>query len=53
MGDGWDVVVVTAWHVVGTRSSGILSSTADVLRMRGVGGVCEIGMCLVRGGVSG
>ena len=38
----------------GTRSSGVLSSTGDVLEMsvvRGVGGVC--GMCLARGGVGG
>ena len=38
----------------GTRGSGVLSSTDDVLDMsvvRGVGGVC--GMCLARGGVGG
>ena len=34
----------------GARSSGVLSSTGDVL-VRGVGGVC--GMCLARGGVGG
>ena len=34
----------------GTRGSGVLSSTGDVL-VRGVGGVC--GMCLARGGVGG
>ena len=45
--------------VCGTHGSGIVSSTADVLRinvvrgMRGVGGVCEICMCLARGGVGG
>ena len=33
----------------GTRGSGVLSSTGDVL-VRGVGGVC---MCLARGGVGG
>ena len=33
--------------ISGTRGSGILSSTGDVL-VRGVGGVC--GMCLARGG---
>ena len=44
-------------HVGGTRSSGIVSSAADVLGMivvhgmRGVGGVCEICMCFVRGSV--
>ena len=38
-------------HVGGTRGSGIVSSAADVLwmsGMRGVGGVCEMCMCLVR-----
>ena len=37
-----------------TRGSGVLSSTGDVLEMsvvRGVGGVCEMCMCLARGGV--
>ena len=34
----------------GTRGSGVLSSTGDVL-VRGVGVVCD--MCLVRGGVGG
>ena len=34
----------------GTRGSGVLSSTGDVL-VRGVGGVCD--MCLARGGVGG
>ena len=33
----------------GTRGSGVLSSTGDVL-MRGVGGVCDMCMCLARGG---
>ena len=59
VGDGGGVV--SAWHecVSGTRDSGILSSAADVLgmsvvrRMRGVGGVCEICMCLAQGGVGG
>ena len=43
----------------GTRGSGIVSSAADVLGMsvvcgmRGVGGVCEMCMCLARGGVRG
>ena len=59
MGDGCGVVVVSAWHVGGTRGSGILSSAADVLwmsvvrGMRGVGGVCVMCMCLARGGVGG
>ena len=40
----------------GTRGSGNVSSAADVLgmavvcRMTGVGGVCEMCMCLARGG---
>ena len=34
----------------GTRGSGVLSSTGDVL-VRGVGGVCDMCMCLDRGGV--
>ena len=36
--------------------SGVLSSTCDVLEMsvvRGVGGVCDMCMCLARGGVGG
>ena len=43
----------------GTRDSGIMSSTADLLGMsvvrvmRGVGGVCEMCMCLARGSVGG
>ena len=51
--------MVTAGNVGDTRSSGIVSSAADVLwmtvvrGMRGVSGVCEIGMCLSRGGVGG
>ena len=36
----------------GTRSSGVLSSTGDML-VRGVGGVCDMCMCVVRGGVGG
>ena len=36
----------------GTRGSGILSSTGDV-HVRGVGGVCDMCMCLARGGVGG
>ena len=38
----------------GTRGSGDVSSTGDVLEMsvaRGVGGVCDMCMCLARGGV--
>ena len=40
----------------GTRGSGVLSSTGDVLEMsvvRGVGGVCDMCMCLARGVVGG
>ena len=33
----------------GTRGSGVLSSTGDVL-VRGVGRVCEMCMCIVLGG---
>ena len=47
MGDGGGVVVVSARHeyVGGTRSSGIVSSAADVLGMREV---CEMCMYLAR-----
>ena len=43
----------------GTRGSGIMSSAADVLwmsvvpGMRGVGGLCEMCICLARGVVAG
>ena len=40
----------------GTLGSGVLSNTGDVLEMsvvRGVGGVCDMYMCLARGGVGG
>ena len=36
----------------GTRGSGVLSSTGDLL-VRGVGGVCDMCMCLARGCVGG
>ena len=39
-----------------TRGSGVLSSTGDVLEMsvvRGVDGVCDMCMCMARGGVGG
>ena len=36
----------------GTRGSGVSSSTGDVL-VRGVGGVCDMCMCLARVGVGG
>ena len=51
--------MVSAGHVGGTRCSCIVFSAADVLwmsvvrMMRGVGGVCEMCMCLARGGVGG
>ena len=51
--------MVSSWHVGGTRGSGIVCSAADVLLMsvvcgmRGVGGVCEMCMCLAQGGVGG
>ena len=48
MGDGCGVGVVSAGYVGGTRGSGIVSSSADVLWMKGVGGVCEMCMCLAR-----
>ena len=40
----------------GTHGSGVLSSTGDVLDMsvvRGVGGMCDMCMCLARDGVGG
>ena len=43
--------MVTAGHVGGTRGSGIVSSAADVLWMRGIGEVCEMCICLARGGM--
>ena len=53
--------VVSAGHeyVGGTRGSGIVSSASDVLQMsvvrgmRGVGGLCEMCMCLDRGDIGG
>ena len=51
--------MVSARHVGGTRGSGIVSFAADVLGMsvvrgmRGVGGVCEMCMCLAQGCVGG
>ena len=46
-------------YVGGTRGSGIVYSAADLLGMsvvrgmRGVGGVCEMCVCLARGSVGG
>ena len=51
MGSGRGVVAVSAC-MSGTRGSGVLSSTGDVL-VRGVGGVCDMCMCLAQGGVGG
>ena len=51
--------MVSAEHVGCTRGSGIVSSASDVLwmsvvrGMRGVGGVCEMYMCMARGGGGG
>ena len=50
MGSGEDVVAVSSC-MSGTRGSGDLSSTGDVLEMsvvRGVGGVCDMCMCVAR-----
>ena len=49
-------VVAVSACMSGTRGSGVLSSAGDVLEMsvvRGVGGVCDMCMCLARGGVGG
>ena len=51
--------MVSTGHVCGTRGPGIVSSASDVLwmsvirEMRGVGGVCEMCMCLAQGGMGG
>ena len=55
VGSGGGVVVVSA-YMTGTRGLSVLSSAGDVLEMsvvRGVGGVCDMCMCLARGGVGG
>ena len=55
VGSGGGVVAVSACMSV-THGSGVLSSTCDVLEMsvvRSVGGVCDMCMCLTRGGVDG
>ena len=36
----------------GTCGSGVLSSTGDML-VKGVGGVCDMCMCLAQGGLGG
>ena len=53
MGSGGGVVAMSV-YMGGTRGSCALSSAGDVLEMsveRGVGGVCDMCMCLARGGV--
>ena len=54
--DGNAGVISVSACMSGTCGSGVLSSTGDVLEMsvvRGVGGVCDMCMCLARGGVGG
>ena len=61
MGDGGGVVLVSARHecMGGKRVSCIVSSVVHMLGMsvvlgkRGVRGVCEMWMCVTRGGVGG
>ena len=46
-------MVAVSAYMGGTHGSGVLASASDVLEMsvvRGVGGVCDMYMCLVRGG---
>ena len=46
-------MVAVSAYTGGTRGSSVLSSACDVLEMsvvRGVGGGCDIRMCLARGG---
>ena len=45
--------MVRAGHLGCTRAAGIVAIAADVLWMRGVGGVCEMCRRLDRGGVCG
>ena len=55
VGSGGDIVAVSV-YIGGTRCSGVLSSAGDALEMsvvRSVGGVCDMCMCLARGGVGG
>ena len=49
-------VVAVGAYMGGTRGSGVLDSACDVLEMsvvRGVDGVCDMCMCVTRGGVLG
>ena len=53
LGSGGGIVVISA-YMGGTRGSGVLSSAGDIIEIsvvRGVGGVCDMCMCLARGGV--
>ena len=55
VGSGGGVVAVSP-YMGGTRGSGALSSACDALEMSvviSVGGVCDMCMCLARGGVRG
>ena len=55
VGSGGGEVAVSAC-MCGTRGSDVLSSTGDVLEMSvviDVGGMCDMCMCLARGGVGG
>ena len=55
VGSGEGVVAVSA-YMGRTRGSRVLASAGDVLEMsvvRGVGGMCDICMCLARGWVEG
>ena len=47
----YDVCENAVGSVYVTRGSGVLSSTGDLVR--GVGGVCDMCMCLAQGGVGG
>ena len=52
VGFGEGVVAVSA-YMGDTRGSGVLSRAGDILEMsvvRGVGGVCDMCMCLARAG---
>ena len=52
----WGCVVVVSAYIDDTHGSGVLSSAGGVLEMvvvRGIGGVCDMCMCLDRGGVGG
>ena len=50
----WGGVVARCDYMSGTPASGFVSTADDVLKIsvvRGVGGVCEMCMCLARGRV--